>query len=88
MTDKLETVLNGMWDSLTDEQKKKAKACNTMEELMGLAGREGIELPDEALDQVAGGCGEGSEDTFELAKGRGETVQYQGTSFHDKVGFN
>ncbi len=52
---KLQAALKGVYDSLTDEQKAKAKACKTMEELTELAGKEGIELPDEALDQVAGG---------------------------------
>ena len=47
--------LNGIWDSLTDEQKEKAKACKTMDELIKLAGEEGIELPDEMLDSVSGG---------------------------------
>ncbi len=52
---KLEAALKGIWDSLTDEQKEKAKACKTMDELTALAGKEGIELPDELLDAVAGG---------------------------------
>lgn len=52
---KLAEVLKGIWDALTDEQKEKAKACKTMDELMMLAGKEGIELPNEALDKVAGG---------------------------------
>ncbi|MBR4442398.1 MAG: hypothetical protein IKS52_03920 [Clostridia bacterium] len=52
---KLQGVLKEIFDSLTDEQKEKAKQCRTMDELMELAGKEGIELPDEALDQVAGG---------------------------------
>ncbi len=51
----LEEALKGIWDSLTDEQKEKAKACRTMDELIELAGREGMELPDELLDAVAGG---------------------------------
>ena len=52
---KLAEALQGIWDSLTDEQKEKAKACKTMDELTVLAGKEGIELPDELLDAVAGG---------------------------------
>ncbi len=52
---KLEAAVRGIWDSLTDEQKEKAKQCETMEELTTLAGKEGIELPDEVLDAVAGG---------------------------------
>jgi len=30
-----------------------------MDELTALAGKEGVELPDEALDMVSGGCDEG-----------------------------
>ncbi len=52
---KLEAALKGIWDSLTDEQKEKAKNCKTMDELTALAAKEGIELPDEVLDAVAGG---------------------------------
>jgi len=56
---KLQEALKGIWDSLTDEQKEKAKACKTWEELSKLTGEEGIELPDELLDAVAGGYGYG-----------------------------
>ncbi len=52
---KLAETLKGIWDSLTDEQKEQARACKTPEELMKLAGKAGIELPDEALEAVAGG---------------------------------
>ncbi len=54
---KLNEILKGMWDSLTDEQKEKANACKTLDELTALAGKEGVELPDEVLDAVAGGDG-------------------------------
>ena len=47
--------LKGLYDSLTDEQKEKAKACTTADELMVLAGEEGIELPYELLYAAAGG---------------------------------
>ena len=55
MDEKLKASLKGVYDSLTDEQKSKAKQCKTMEELTLLAGKEGIELTDEVLDAVAGG---------------------------------
>ena len=48
-------VLLKLWDSLTDEQKEKAKACKTVDDFLKFAGEEAIELPDEMLDQVAGG---------------------------------
>ena len=53
--EKLNEILAGLWDSLTDEQKEKAKACKNLDELMKLAGEEKIELPDEMLDAVSGG---------------------------------
>ena len=55
MDDKLNAALKGIWESLTDEQKEKAKTCKSWDELTALAGKEGIELPDEVLDAVAGG---------------------------------
>ena len=47
--------LKGIWDTLTDEQKEKARECKSLDELIEFAGKEGIELPDEMLDSVAGG---------------------------------
>ena len=52
---KLNAALKGIYDSLTDEQKEKAKQCKTMDELTAFAAREGVELPNEVLDAVAGG---------------------------------
>ena len=54
MDDTLKATIDELWDSLTDEQKAKAAACETMEELLAFAGEEKIELPDELID-VAGG---------------------------------
>ncbi|MBO4915567.1 MAG: hypothetical protein J5449_10210 [Oscillospiraceae bacterium] len=56
MDDKLSKTLSDIWDSLTDEQRERAKACKTADELSELAAKEGVELPDEALDMVSGGC--------------------------------
>ena len=47
--------LNNFFDNLTDEQKEKAKACKTADEFTAFAEKEGIELTDEMLDEVAGG---------------------------------
>ena len=55
MNEKLNAALKGIYDSLTDEQKEKAKNCKTMDELTALAAKEGVELPDEVLETVAGG---------------------------------
>jgi len=43
------------FDDLTDEQKAKAKACKTPEEMLALAREEGYELTDEELEGVSGG---------------------------------
>ena len=42
-------------DNLTDDQMVRLNECDTPEELMSQIEKEGIELPDEALDAVAGG---------------------------------
>lgn len=51
----LQEALKIIWDSLTDEQKEKAKTCKTPDELTKFVAKESIELPDEVLDAVAGG---------------------------------
>ena len=56
MSENLNEVLKGIYEHLTEEQKEKAKKCETIEELSTLAGKEGIELPDEVLDAVVGGA--------------------------------
>ena len=43
------------FDDLTEEQKAKALACKTPEELFELAKAEGIELGDEELEAINGG---------------------------------
>ena len=43
------------YDDLTDEQKAKAMACKTADELVELAKAEGVELSDEQLNSIAGG---------------------------------
>ena len=55
MDEKMNAVLKGIYDSLTDEQKEKAKNIKTLEELTEFAAKEGIELSDVVLDAVAGG---------------------------------
>ena len=58
MDEKMKETLKGIYENLTDEQKAKAKACKSPDELMKLAGEWGIELPDDMIDAVAGGgCG-------------------------------
>ena len=72
---KLNAALKGIWESLTDEQKEKAKQCKTMDELTAFAGKEGIELSDEVLDAVAGGYS-----TMLIAKGALCTTAYTTTT--------
>ena len=47
------------FEDLTEEQKAKAQACKTPEELAALAREEGVELSDEQLEAISGGswCG-------------------------------
>ena len=45
-------------ENLTPEQREKALACKSPEEVLALAKQEGYELSDEELDQVSGGWGE------------------------------
>ena len=42
--------------SLTEEQIAKVRACKTQEELLALAKQEDIELTEEQLEAVSGGC--------------------------------
>ena len=42
---------------LSEEQIKKVEAAKSAEEILALAKEEGIELSDEQLEAVSGGCG-------------------------------
>ena len=55
MDEKMKEQMKKFYGNLTDEQKEKVKACKSQDDFMKLAGEWGIELPDEALDAVAGG---------------------------------
>ena len=46
-----------LFKSLSKEQMAKLKGCNNVEELLALAKQEGVELTDEQLEAVNGGCG-------------------------------
>ena len=55
------------FEDLTEEQKAKAQACKTPEEILALAKEEGYELSDEDLEVVSGGgwvCFKHSCDSF------------------------
>ena len=53
--EKLQEIVEKLLESFTEEQKAKAAECETLDDLVKLAGDEGIELPEELLDDVAGG---------------------------------
>ena len=44
-------------EDLSPELQEKARACNSLEEVMELAAENDIELPEDALKAVSGGCG-------------------------------
>ena len=43
------------FNDLTAEQRERARACKSTEELVALAQEEGIDISDEELDAVSGG---------------------------------
>ena len=43
------------FNDLTPEQREKAKACTSAEELIALAQAEGVDLSDEQIEGLAGG---------------------------------
>ena len=45
---------------LSPELQEKARACKTKDELLQLAADEDMEIPMDALESVAGGCGGGT----------------------------
>lgn len=45
------------YNDLTPEQKKLVEECHTPEELFALAKREGLKIPEEDLERIAGGQG-------------------------------
>ncbi len=47
--------IKALLDSLPDEQREKAAACKSKEELFALLGELGVELSDELMDKIAGG---------------------------------
>ena len=73
---KMKAALKGIYDNLTDEQKAKAKACKSEQELLDFAGEEGIELPDDLAESVSGG--------FNWADGVTYGIQYATTEIRKK----
>ena len=52
----MEHCKESLLKSLTEEQIAKVRACKTQEELLALAKQEDIELTEEQLEAVSGGC--------------------------------
>ena len=48
-------LLKSIFNSLSDEQKAKARKCTTAEELIAFFSNEEVSIPDEMLEQVSGG---------------------------------
>ena len=55
------------FSDLTPEQKERAKACETPEDMLALAQEEGYELSDEEMQNVSGGVNWGSCDNYVCA---------------------
>ena len=53
--DKIKDTFTKIMESLTDEQREKAMACDTPEQFFELIEKEGVALPDEMFDDAAGG---------------------------------
>ena len=52
---KIMEAMKGIYDSLSDEQKKRADKVDSKEAFMKFVEEENIELPDELVEMVAGG---------------------------------
>ncbi len=52
MTKNIERYIASLQPAMQDRM----RSCETTEEMMSLARNEGLELPDEALDTIYGGC--------------------------------
>ncbi len=53
--EKLQAVIEKLMESFNEEQKAKAAECEDLDDLIKFASGEGIEIPEELLDDVAGG---------------------------------
>lgn len=52
MSEAILEKLKEIYESLADEQKKEVEACNSAEELIQFAEKEGIDLPEEVRDYL------------------------------------
>ena len=54
---------------------EKARQCKTKDELLELAADEDMEIPDDALEAVAGGCSSGGGEPMDAHEGGGLYLQ-------------
>lgn len=62
------TMRKELLKGLTEEQIKKVEACESSTEVLELAKKEGVELSDEQLEAVTGGCGGSNNKTTSCPK--------------------
>ena len=55
MNEKMKELIRGIYERLNDEQKERAKTCQTVDDFIEFVEEEGLELPDELLEAVSGG---------------------------------
>ena len=53
--EKVPEILAKLYGNMTDEQKKRALECKTVGDFMAIVEREGVEIPDGLIENVAGG---------------------------------
>ena len=80
VNEQLEGLLNG----LNDEQKKKAYACQNVNELMSFLSEHGIALPDNLLDNISGGNQAELDLIYKLSLWD-EVCQKRGIDVHDTL---
>ena len=74
--------------NLSPELQEKARDINTQEELMEFLSDNDVELPEDALDAVSGGCGGGSESSNENPSAtvfKGECPDCGGDLIYDDI---
>ena len=67
-------------ENLTPEQREKALACKSTEEVLALAKQEGYELSDDELEQASGGWGDDAR--FVACVECGWNVLYSSDEYH------
>ena len=62
-------TMNDIYENLTEDQKERAQACESMDDLIGFMDKEGIGFPDERKKLVGKGGIELSDDELDLVAG-------------------